>query len=165
MGLINKELMICQTDKQIIFGEFKLKDNNARLQVRRMETKKRIVQSYLMDKEATNYDKIVKLGIKDRSAEGLKRAMLDFEKLSKSWMEIRNNLRDRTCRICWHPLNCPCEQCRKRHHGDQISSAMTYGHNGFRGEFYPMHLICGRILFQRFGIMLLETKPKQQTLA
>jgi len=165
IGLIKKELMICQTDKQIVFGEYKIKDNSALNQIRKLESKQNILEAYFIHKDdPETYEKIIRLGIRNRTRINLEHELAETKKLMRSWKEIRYGFRDKYCRICWHPLICRCEQCKTRQHGDQYSSAMTYGYSGSRGEFYPLHIICGRILFQRFGIMLLETKSPQQTL-
>ncbi len=163
-NILNKEVSICQPHKQKIFGVFKIKDNEALMKIRRLTVEVNSIRAYLMGKKTEDYDKMRKVGVTYRGETDIRNQLLEKERLIKKWYEIRTNLRDKTCRVCWHPLNCTCLQCQDRQRGNQFSSAMTYGQKGFRGEFYPLHTICGRILFQRFGFALLSTSTKNFTM-
>ena len=163
-GILNKEVSICQNCKQQIFGLYKKKDNEALMKIRRLTSEVNSIRTYLMSKKVEDYEKMKRAGVKYRGEADIRNQLSEKERLIKKWFELRNNLRDKTCRVCWHPLSCTCNQCQDRQRGTEFSSAMTYGQKGFRGEFYPLHTICGRILFQRFGFSLLSTSSGQYEL-
>ncbi len=164
-GMLNKEITICQNCKQEIFGEIKQWDEKKRMEVKKLESKRNTIQKYLVGDKNTTYADIQKIGIVVTRREDLKQEFFKIINKIKLAYQERNNRRDKTCRLCKHLITCTCYQCVDRQKGcEKYSSIMTFGQKGLRGEFYPLHLICGRILFQRFGFSLLSTSKGQYEL-
>jgi len=134
-------------------------------EVKKLESKRNVIQKYMIGDASTTYSDLQKIGIRVTRKEDLKTEFFKLIDLIKQAYQERNNRRDKTCRLCKHLITCTCYQCVDRQKGcETFGSIMTFGQKGLRGEFYPLHLICGRILFQRFGFSLLSTSSGQYEL-
>jgi len=147
--LIKQEIFLCQNDSNSVFGRLNIKLEDAKLMIKRLEAKR---DSKLKNRK-TNI-------ITDRET----RELQEIGRKIKGWYDIIKEIRNRTCRLCLHPLVCGCDTCKDRHSEDKVSSATVFSQKLYRRETYLFHKLCGRVFLQRFGINVLPSSKGQMTI-
>lgn len=146
LKLYADEIEMCQSDSDAVFGKLMIKEQDAKLKIEKLQNeRKKYFESSYETTEVKNYGE-------------------ELSRKIERWQGILNDIRNKTCRLCEHPLTCSCNQCFKRHNEDKISSATLFSQKLYRRSTFNFHKICGRIFLARFGINLLPSSTGQYTL-
>ncbi len=143
-GAVKKEVEICQNHSDMVINELES-------EVKQCDKRMREVRKKLKEKNAIVYQN-----------EKTKNDIKVLNERLDGWRRIKNETRNRKCRMCRHPLfDAGCEQCRQRHDSKKVSSATFFSQNLKRRETFLFHVVCGRVFFLRFGIRVMPTKSSQ----
>ena len=143
-GAVKREVEICQNHSDMVINELES-------EVRQCDKRIREVRKKLKEKRGVDYQ-----------TSKTKNEIKVLEERLDGWMKIKNETRNRKCRMCRHPLfDAGCEQCKQRHDSKKVSSATFFSQNLKRRETFLFHVVCGRVFFLRFGIRVMPTKSSQ----
>jgi len=176
------EKEVCQTDSQKVFGKLMIEEENIKLRLEKLYA----LRSKVYNKDKEHDEQIIELerevirALQDQHKlesvnspierkRQVQNAMISevYRRIKKIGEVLRTH-RNKVCRLCIHDLECTCVQCRHpenpRHWGDTISSVTVFSQKLYRRNTFNFHVLCGRIFIGMFGVNLLPTKAKQQTL-
>ena len=174
---INQEFKICQDHSNSVLEKLLSEERQIQRQissVRLLMRNTKKVKNYCMKcryELVETYRKCPRCGVdlfsnKRTIAIDNQEEKSDYNTRLQALYRILNNVRNKKCRLCNHPLydlNCP--QCAIRQTGFGYSHADFKSPKGFRRADILFHLICGRIWLQTItGIQLLETVSPQTVL-